>query len=122
MRERRAAILRDPPGMGSIVKKICLINPSTPWAIDPMQFPPLGLGYLASSIKDIAEVMIVDRNVKKRIPKADVHGFSASTPQYPEARRFARKLECAIIGGAHVSAFKDPGMFEKVGFRAEWRK
>ncbi|MBP7216492.1 MAG: radical SAM protein, partial [Candidatus Omnitrophica bacterium] len=82
--------------------------------------PPLGLGYLASSlIKHSHTVSITDFTVEKSFAQAvqnvvsthpDVVGITASTPLFASAKQLAeaikKKLPSAffVLGGAHVSA------------------
>lgn len=77
--------------------KIALVKP--PQVTNEVQ-PPLGLGYLASSVKDIAEVEIIDaikdrltvRNIIKKLErkKFDVVGFQCYTVDFNTVKMLAR--------------------------------
>lgn len=94
--------------------KFLLIN-----AIDvtkPTQtlLPPLGLGYLASSLRekygnDLFEFKIIDRNVKKEIVdfKPDVVGITCVSLNYNYAKKYSKIAKNrnvpVLIGGIHIS-------------------
>ena len=97
--------------------KICLIAPQTPF-LKSSSFPPLNLLYLASYLRthNFEDVQLVDLDITKKIPSADVYVITATTPQFPYAEELLPSLEgITIIGGAHPTA--DPvscKMFDKV--------
>ncbi|MCX6822335.1 MAG: radical SAM protein, partial [Candidatus Aenigmarchaeota archaeon] len=79
--------------------------------------PPLGIGYIASYIKQygIDDVSIVDKEnnplkaIKKHNP--DMLGFSSTTPDFPNAVRLAKDAKeeldiPIIIGGQHITLLK----------------
>lgn len=94
--------------------KVLLIN-----AIDisktlQTSLPPLGLGYLVSSLRegygpDLIDFKIIDRNIKEEIRrfKPDIVGITAVSQNYNYAIEYAKiakkyKLP-VIVGGTHIS-------------------
>jgi anaerobic magnesium-protoporphyrin IX monomethyl ester cyclase len=80
--------------------------------------PPLGLGYLASSLRSAGfKVQIIDDLVErlnfnqliKRVKNSFMVGITSTTPTFSAALRYARKIKEAlpsvfiILGGVHVS-------------------
>jgi len=98
--------------------EITLINPPSPFLIDQRAFPPLGLLYLVSALKnDDIEVQLVElANRENEIEQAlagldsQIYGITATTPQYPWAKRIKQVIKqrnphaAVIIGGAHSSS------------------
>jgi anaerobic magnesium-protoporphyrin IX monomethyl ester cyclase len=99
--------------------KVTLINPPSPFLIDQKAFPPLGLLYLASALRqEDVEVEVVElAHQESRLAKAlrdhlssDIYGLTASTPQYPEALKILATLRAGapaaqvVIGGSHPSS------------------
>ena len=83
--------------------RIVLVNPPSPWLIEPNQFPPLHLMYLGTVLQKGHDIKICD--MEESLPKADAYGFSATTPQYPYALDLAKNIkEYKVVGGAHASA------------------
>lgn len=95
---------------------ICLINPPSPWLKNQTAFPPLGLLYLAAKIRNNHPdkiVKIIDYgialNYYKGMPKSDIIGITASTPQYNIARGIRDRINteqprCAVVlGGSHAT-------------------
>ena len=81
--------------------RLVLINPTSPFLLDDTVFPPLGLLYLAGKTK----ATVVDLAISSDIPKADIYGITATTPQINEAVSISQKLDgIKILGGAHISA------------------
>ncbi|MCG2686164.1 cobalamin B12-binding domain-containing protein, partial [Candidatus Parcubacteria bacterium] len=77
--------------------------------------PPLGLGYLASSLRqafgsDSVELKIIDENIDQTIKqfKPQVVGLTAVSQNYNLAIKYARVVKRyglpVIIGGVHISA------------------
>ena len=102
--------------------KIVLINPPSPFLINQKSFPPLGILYLVSSLRnnkidmDIVDLANQENNLEsalKVLSKADLYGITSTTSQYVYAKRIKdilRKLNPSakiIIGGAHPSSVPD---------------
>ena len=94
-------------------RKITLVVPNSPFLISQKVHPPLGVLYLASSLRE-HNVEIVDlgglkrAEQEKRIKEIDsvFVGVSATTPQFADAREICGMLSedgVAIIGGVHVT-------------------
>ncbi|MCK4462782.1 MAG: B12-binding domain-containing radical SAM protein [Candidatus Omnitrophica bacterium] len=98
--------------------KIILINPPSPFLISQKDFSPLGILYLASVLRENNfEVEVLDlankedqlESVLKPL-EADIYGISATTPQYPLAKKILKILKKTnlnvpvVIGGAHPSS------------------
>jgi radical SAM superfamily enzyme YgiQ (UPF0313 family) len=102
--------------------KVCLISPpynSAVKSVVGISSPPLGLAYLASSVRRDHEVRVIDANVlnysmddvrrelKNFYP--DVVGITSVTPSIPKAYEVARiaksvREDCKVIlGGPHAS-------------------
>ncbi len=97
-----------------MIKEITLIFPSSPFLIDPLVFPPLGIMYLSSVLKENGiDTTLIDLSGYKELPeiKTEWVGISSTTPQYSEAKRIRdilhKKGHMVIIGGPHVSNTKD---------------
>jgi len=97
-----------------IMTSIVLINPPSPFLIDDMVFPPLGIMYLSSYLKSKGiDTTIHDLAglANSSIPYAKYTAFTATTPQYPYALKAMKENKnnnsetINIIGGAHVSSF-----------------
>lgn len=104
--------------------KICLVSPSTPY-LENITSPPLNLLYLNSYLKEHGYIntQVIDLNIDKvkDIPKADVYAITATTPQFPYSLDILQKLNGlnekskTIVGGAHATS--DPqscDSFDKV--------
>ena len=94
--------------------KVVLIKP--PQETNEIQ-PPLGLGYLASSIKDLADVEIIDAikdnlNIKKIVEKVtnkkfDIIGFQCYTVDFNTVKKTIKQIKkinsdsIIIVGGPH---------------------
>ena len=82
---------------------LLLINPPSPFLINDAVFPPLGLLYLAGAVN----AKVVDLAIDNHIPRADVYGITATTPQINKAIAIAETLDgIKILGGAHISGTK----------------
>jgi anaerobic magnesium-protoporphyrin IX monomethyl ester cyclase len=77
--------------------------------------PPLGLGYLAASIrqhfgKDYFDIKIIDRNVEETIQEwqPEIVGITSVSENWNIAKRYAKIANAnhavVIVGGMHVSA------------------
>lgn len=94
-------------------KKILLINAINPIMELEQRYPPLGLGYLVSclrqSFKDAFEFKIIDRCITKTIEqfKPDIIFLSSVTQNYDIAKKYAqiaKKYDVSVIlGGIHIS-------------------
>jgi radical SAM superfamily enzyme YgiQ (UPF0313 family) len=98
--------------------KVTLINPPSPFLINQKTFPPLGILYLASYlIKSGNDVEVIDLVEKEgdlekalRNSESELYGITATTPQYPWAKKIkdilkARGPDAKIcVGGAHPSS------------------
>lgn len=98
--------------------KIILINPPSPFLIGQKDFPPLGVLYIASVLRENNfEVGVLDLANKEdqlesvlKLLEADMYGVSATTPQYPFAKKIMKILKetnlnvPVVIGGAHPSS------------------
>lgn len=93
--------------------RLLLVHPHFPYPGKDLF--PLGLGYLAASAEDIAEVGVVDESVERVTPERlrelnpDVVGITATTPSFARAKEIAslvrRTLPEAVIimGGTHAT-------------------
>ncbi len=96
--------------------RILLLNPPFSGLYHKLGFilPPLGLAYLASSLRGRGHVVsITDLNVEgppSDLASYDLLGITADTPRYPEALKWAQRAKEAgvrvALGGPHVS-FED---------------
>lgn len=111
--------------------KITLINPPSPFLINQKAFPPLGILYLASyMLKFGYEVKIIDLANKENelnkelnsAPSAELYGITATTPQYPWAKKISRILKKIspatkiCIGGPHASSCRQRCLDEGFDF------
>jgi anaerobic magnesium-protoporphyrin IX monomethyl ester cyclase len=93
--------------------RILLLNPPFPGLYHKLGFilPPLGLAYLASSLRrESHSVSLKDLNVEDApddLASYDLVGITADTPRYPLALAWARQAKEAgtfvILGGPHVT-------------------
>jgi len=97
-----------------MTKRVLFINAINPFSEVEKRYPNLGLGYLASSLRnnfgnDFFNFKIVDNNIEKEILnfKPDVVGITSVSQNYNYAKeyaRFAKALKIpVIIGGIHIS-------------------
>ncbi len=96
--------------LNETMKEITLIFPPSPFLIDDMVMPPLGLLYLSSALKKGGiDVKVIDLSHNAELPEINTKlvGISATTPQYPYALDIQRRLKkdghIVAIGGAHSS-------------------
>ncbi|UCB56649.1 MAG: B12-binding domain-containing radical SAM protein [Candidatus Omnitrophota bacterium] len=96
------------------MKEITLIFPPSPFLIDDMVMPPLGVLYLAAALKEGgAKVKVIDLSHNAKLPQINTKlvGISATTPQYPYALDIKEKLKkdghIVAIGGAHSSGLPE---------------
>ncbi|MGC8940132.1 MAG: B12-binding domain-containing radical SAM protein [Candidatus Bathyarchaeia archaeon] len=111
--------------------RVCLISPPYMSAVTSVvgtSSPPLGLAYLASTIRNKCEVKVVDANILdygledvKRELKAfqpDVVGITSTTPSIYEAYRVAEaakdvREDCVVVlGGPHVTFLPEETLTE----------
>ncbi|MBL7129860.1 MAG: cobalamin-dependent protein, partial [Candidatus Omnitrophica bacterium] len=92
------------------MKEITLIFPASPFLIDDMVMPPLGLLYLSAALKQGSiHAWVIDLSHNAELPQIDTKlvGISATTPQYPYALEILKRLKkdghIVAIGGAHSS-------------------
>jgi anaerobic magnesium-protoporphyrin IX monomethyl ester cyclase len=98
--------------------KILLINPINPsyYYRFGLTFPPLGLGYLSSTLKKAGhEVNIFDMNVGDNVSQIrklpyeeyDLVGISCDTVRFPWAKKIAKEVKAkgmtVVMGGPHPS-------------------
>jgi len=89
--------------------KIALINTPSPFLGSDLLYPALGVLYIAAAL-DRAEIEYdfydCAGSPEICIPKKyDMYLLTATTPQYPIAKKFAQDVEgIKIIGGAHPTA------------------
>jgi anaerobic magnesium-protoporphyrin IX monomethyl ester cyclase len=87
--------------------KIALISPPQNHLTDPLKAEPLGLMYIEGALlKSGFDVNLVDMSFEKKLPEADIYGFSASTMNFPKIVEYAQQISHAktIVGGPHASA------------------
>ena len=96
-----------------MIKEITLIFPSSPFLVDPLVFPPLGIMYLSSALKKNGiDTTLIDLSGYKELPeiKTEWVGISSTSPQYGEALSINKKLQDlghrTIVGGPHTSTTK----------------
>lgn len=106
-------------------KSIVFVNPPSPFLIDDLVMPPLGIMYLSSYMKSKGfETNIHDfASTNKPIPDADIIAFTSTTPQYKyvldilnDKKNNINEDTLTIIGGAHSSCFNN---CLKDGFKVE---
>jgi len=95
--------------------RIVLIQPDSPWAIDPLaSHPALGILYLSAYLKanGFKEVEVIDLTggrFPSRTLSADIIGITAVTPQFDEAEHLMETLAELVpearfvIGGPHAT-------------------
>lgn len=90
------------------------INAINPFEEIECRYPPLGLGYLVSSLRnhfgnDIFQFKVVNANVESEVEtfKPDIVGITSVTQNYNIAKRYAKFVKSkgifVIIGGIHIS-------------------
>jgi len=99
-----------------VTKEITLVFPSSPFLIDPLVFPPLGIMYLSSFLKlNGIDTTLIDLSGYKELPeiKTEWVGISSTTPQWGETLKLRdtlkKKGHIVGVGGPHVRGqdFKD---------------
>lgn len=100
--------------------KITLINPPSPWLVNEKEFPPLGIMYLSSYLKEhcysAEKINILDlagklTTMESELKKVDANicFITATTPSYLYAKLVNNILKRnnpnvkTVIGGAHTS-------------------
>ncbi|MBU2559530.1 B12-binding domain-containing radical SAM protein [archaeon] len=91
--------------------RVLFIHPEFPYRGKDLF--PIGLGYLASAVEDIAEVSVIDENLEtfstRKIKEInpDIIGITATTPSFPRAMEIAAALKDTgakiVIGGVHAT-------------------
>jgi radical SAM superfamily enzyme YgiQ (UPF0313 family) len=109
--------------------KVVLINPPSPFLLNQKSFPPLGILYLASSLRqnkidvdveDLANKENELESVLKTMVNAGLYGITSTTSQYIYAKKIKNILKKInpnakiVIGGAHASSV--PEQCKKDGF------
>ena len=109
--------------------KVALLVPPSPFLFEPMAFPPLGVLYLSSYLKQRGhEVTVYDYNYLKgrggdkwqKVEESDVIGFTGTTPQFSSIVEIFKNVKkslsdkCWVIGGPHASV--DPESCFTAGF------
>lgn len=99
--------------------KVILINPPSPFLIDQKAFSPLGILYLAASLRrnninvKVLDLAHEEDNLEELISRnleADLYGLTATTPQYPWAQKIKEIIKRhkpqsrVILGGTHASS------------------
>ncbi|MEM2109072.1 MAG: radical SAM protein [Candidatus Odinarchaeota archaeon] len=96
-----------------MVKKIVLVNPSTPEYAMKL-FPPLSLASLAAFIPDDYEVKIIDNNFQRLDYDADLAAITANTYSirraYLIANQFRERGIPVVLGGNHPSILPEESM------------
>lgn len=100
--------------------KISLVIPPSPFLGDQKRNPPLGIMYVAAYLEhNHYDVVLTDlRDIEEdkwidSIPKGDIYGVTATTPEYIYALKIAEKIKTRepesfiVIGGVHASAVPD---------------
>lgn len=118
--------------------EITLINPDSPFLMDPKVMPPLGLLYIAASLKE-SGVKVYFRDLagipssrfgldsmgnllrlRPRLPDTEFYGITATTPQFPDAIAILKAIKDfypeskVCIGGPHATL--RPGECLQAGF------
>lgn len=102
--------------------KATLINPPRKYLIEPEAQAPMGLLYIAAVLEQEGwEVQYVDLAFTDEIPEADLYGITATSADYPDAIKIARKLRrrqngLVVLGGRHATGMrgKVDGAFDVV--------
>jgi radical SAM superfamily enzyme YgiQ (UPF0313 family) len=93
--------------------RLLLVHPYFPYLGKDLF--PLGLGYLAASVKDIAEVRVIDESVEKVTPEKlrefnpEFVGITSTTPSFARAKEIISLVRQAlpeatiIMGGTHAT-------------------
>lgn len=103
---------------------IILVNPPSPFLIDELVFPPLGILYLASALRKNGynNIKVFDDFRKEKTNRfiirqsGGVFCISTTTPQFKEAKKIIKgikknyKRSRIIIGGSHVSGLPQDGL------------
>jgi radical SAM superfamily enzyme YgiQ (UPF0313 family) len=95
-------------------RRILFINAINPSRDIEVVYPPLGLGYLISSLKErfgpnYAEFKIINTDIEDEIRnfKPDIVGITSVSQNYNRAKEFARIAKTyglpVIMGGVHIS-------------------
>lgn len=115
-----------------MTRTVVLIQPDSPWAIDPLaSHPALGLLYISAYLKanGFQDVEVIDLtggvdlwHFPSRFLHADIIGITATTPHFPIAVQLRRKIAelnpdaTFVIGGPHATVHSQSCV--DAGFRA----
>ena len=111
---------------------VTLINPDSPFLLDPKVMPNLGLLYISSYLKSRGvKVNFVDlAGEDKEIPVTGHYGITATTPQFPEAVKILKRIKSSnpdskvLIGGPHATLMPeecvDAGFDWTIQGEGEW--
>jgi len=114
---------------------ICLINPPSPFLIDPKVFVSIGILRVASSLEqngydvkvlDLAGITNWQEEIDNNISKYEVIGISSTTPQIPIVteicnyikNKFKKKKKKIILGGPHATMINTAYKMENPNIRA----
>ena len=94
-----------------MIDKITLINPPSPFLLDQLMMPPLGILYIAASLKKQGiEVKFVDLAAgEQKIPWSNAYGITTNTPQFPYVKQFMSEQRLSnpdaktVVGGPHAT-------------------
>ena len=91
---------------------VTLIFPSSPFLIDQQVFPPLGILYLAATVREwgynpqVIDLAVADLEETAKV-ESDIVGISLTTPQRDQAYRIAKQMKkegkTTIAGGPHAT-------------------
>jgi radical SAM superfamily enzyme YgiQ (UPF0313 family) len=93
--------------------RLLLVHPHFPYPGKDLF--PLGLGYLAASVEDLAEVRVIDESVERVTPERlrefspEFVGITATTPSFARAKEIIKVVRQTlpeakvIIGGTHAT-------------------
>jgi anaerobic magnesium-protoporphyrin IX monomethyl ester cyclase len=90
--------------------KVVLINPLNKFLADPLMSEPLGLMYIEGVLKELGvDVEMFDLSFNKKLPEADIFGFSATTIHFPQCVEYVKQVKGSftVIGGPHASALPE---------------
>ncbi len=94
--------------------KMMLVNSINPYAEIEYRYPPLGLGYLASSLrrffgKDTFQFKVVNKDIESELItfRPDIVGITSVTQNYSVAKQYAKIFKVkgipVLMGGIHIS-------------------
>lgn len=94
--------------------RVMFINAINPQAEIESRYPPLGLGYLASSLRrhfgaEAFQVKVVQDDIENQLRafRPDIVGITSVTQNYRRAKEYARRVKAkgipVLMGGIHIS-------------------